>query len=259
MAISLLIIFSTIFAGYFALAHRQQPQAEASPLSKARYVGFPKMLFPPIDQSVVGWWKLNDAAGQTVVKDWSASGNTGTSANNITSATGYTGVANTAMSFNGTSDWVDLGNATILNPTTAMTVSIWIKGNSISAAAFYIGRDDETDGRAYAVGLLNSRLQLQINGLATINNQGATLTNGVWYHVVAVGDSSSGWKLYLNGVVDGTAGWVTPNSVVANTNIGRRSYSGSEGYFNGSISDVRIYNRVLSANEVKGLYIRGRP
>jgi hypothetical protein len=34
---------------------------------------------------------------------------------------------------------------------------------------------------------------------------------------------------------------------------------GGNNYFNGKIDDVRIYNRVLSASEVKSLYISGVP
>jgi hypothetical protein len=42
----------------------------------------------------------------------------------------------------------------------------------------------------------------------------------------------------------------------ANVNIGRRA--DNQSYFNGTIDDVRIYNRALSADEIKRLYNMGR-
>jgi len=71
--------------------------------------------------------------------------------------------------------------------------------------------------------------------------------------------------LYVDGVVpaqtfDVTADkttWMSDASLLDNARIGdSNSNGGGEGrWFDGSISDVRIYNRALSAEEVKQLYL----
>jgi len=255
VAISLLIIFSAIFAGYFVLRNYQR-QAEASVSSKARFIGFPKMLFPPIDQSVAGWWKLNDAAGQTIVKDWTANANTGTSANNIISATGYTGVANTAMTFNGTSDYVSVADSASLDGMANITIAFWGKASTFSDNAYPVGK------RASYEFLANGgKLKAGVNSGDWVYATTATsITTGVWFHATVTYDGSN-VKIYYNGSLEDTQ---PQSGLVANSTnplgLGFLLNPAVEGYqFNGSISDVRIYNRALSAGEVKQLYMRGRP
>lgn len=75
-----------------------------------------------------------------------------------------------------------------------------------------------------------------------------TLTNGIWYHLVATGTNGS-QKTYINGVQVGSA--TTALSPSANSNslvIGKLAYAGL--YANMSMGYARIYNRVLTATEV---------
>ena len=46
-------------------------------------------------------------------------------------------------------------------------------------------------------------------------------------------------------------------SEATNLQIGARVYSGSEGFFNGSIDEVNVWNRSLSSTEVRELYEEG--
>jgi len=253
VAISLLIIFSAIFAGYFVLRNYQR-QAEASVSSKARFIGFPKMLFPPIDQSVVGWWKLNDAAGQTVVKDWTANANTGTSANNIVSATGYTGVANTAMSFNGTNDWVSVADSASLRGFTGLTISAWF--NKVSKDIKIVGK--WSGGFNYILRETSGVLQFYTYTSAQVGgNIGISPTIG-WHHYIATWDGAT-MRAYKDGVVSATT-YIQTGTI---SNTGSNLIIGADydhlDPSNQITADVRIYNRALSAVEVKQLYMRGRP
>lgn len=94
-----------------------------------------------------------------------------------------------------------------------------------------IGRDD-----AYRMAS-NSSLTLN-----TWNYVGGTVTNG-----------GQNIKLYVNGVETGYSGGILATNTVNYTtqefNVGRR-YSANPEPFNGSISIVQIYNRVLSASEI---------
>lgn len=82
------------------------------------------------------------------------------------------------------------------------------------------------------------------------------LSSGTWYHIAGVNDGSA-IKIYLNGVLENTtdlgafSGYpLTGNSV----RIGSGDINW-DSYFNGSIDEVRIWNRSLSAEEVYQLYV----
>ncbi|MBU6232463.1 hypothetical protein KGP36_07555, partial [Patescibacteria group bacterium] len=51
---------------------------------------------------------------------------------------------------------------------------------------------------------------------------------------------------------------ITPNTGVYPVNIGRQAAGGGSRYYTGTVDDVRMYSRALSAAEVKQLYNSGR-
>jgi len=75
-----------------------------------------------------------------------------------------------------------------------------------------------------------------------------TATDSAWYHLV----NSSG-TLYVNGVAG--SGQVIPITNSSGTVVIGKDVSGN--YFNGTIDEVKIYNRSLSDNEVKADYELG--
>ena len=84
---------------------------------------------------------------------------------------------------------------------------------------------------------------------------------GSWYHVVGTYNKTTGeQKLYVNGQLVNTQNHTAGNTVVpytmnANMRIGHSRVN--NGYFNGTIDDMRIYNKPLSSQEVQGLYNNG--
>ncbi|MGZ3533564.1 MAG: LamG domain-containing protein [Vulcanimicrobiaceae bacterium] len=86
------------------------------------------------------------------------------------------------------------------------------------------------------------------------HNRGITVTAGKWHHVANTYDVTSGNRaIYLDGnrVANDTAFPFTGNTVGT---IGQ----GVGTYWPGKIDDMRLYNRALSATEVKQLYNAGR-
>lgn len=85
--------------------------------------------------------------------------------------------------------------------------------------------------------------------------------DGQWNHIVATYDSASDVKkIYNNGVEIASASSITGT---INTNPAGTSwigtYGGGAGYpFQGNIANTRVYNRALSAEEIKLLYDKGR-
>src|SRR6185437_12237343 len=91
-------------------------------------------------------------------------------------------------------------------------------------------------------------------------NAATAPTNGTWTHLVGEYNSSTGaMSLYVNGAAAGSATDTTPFAANGPLAIGRGKYNGSAAdLFNGSIANVQVYPRLLSAGEISTLYSGGR-
>lgn len=213
----------------------------------------------PLARGLVAAYLFNEGAG-TRANDATGNGNTGTLTN--FAMTGSTsnwvgGAFGKCPVLDGTNDYVDCGSSSSLNPTGGLSLSAWVNIVSFTGDNWIVNRDDNVLGRSYTFGFWSGatgKLELQINGAATIRNQGATVAVNTWTHIAATGNPTIGWITYINGVSQGTAAWSAPDSATAATNIGRRTYVGEEGYTEGQIDAVTIHNRALSAHEIRQLY-----
>jgi hypothetical protein len=204
---------------------------------------------------LVAAYGFNEGTG-TTVSDASGNGITG-AINGATWTTG--GKYGSALSFNGSSSYVDLGNPAALQITGSITWSAWVKAAADPADdGQIVAKSDETSGwqfktspdtgpHTFGVAVssgANTRAQRYSTAVRSLN---------AWYHVAGVYDAAARTlDIYVNGVLnDGTLRNTIPasqlNSAV-NVNIGRRT---GGYYFNGIIDELRIYNRALSATEVQ--------
>ncbi len=222
------------------------------------------------ENGLVGYWKFDEGTNTGAILDSSGNGFTGTRRGtgavvwtNSTLPSNITFNDPFAMQFNGISDYVNVGNSALLNPQSAMSFSAWVRFRSLPAdtESWIIARDDASLGRSFAIGrnggVGHNTFELQVNGGDLIRNQGDALTTGTWLHLAVTGSPTDGWKSFINGVQQGAASWLAPNATTGNTTIGERSYAGSEGFLDGIIDDVRLYNRALSSIEILNL-ARGR-
>ena len=102
--------------------------------------------------------------------------------------------------------------------------------------------------------------------LSSISKNGTTTNE--WFHIAGTYTQSDGnQRLYINGVLRDTDLHVAGNTVVplATTTAGacytymKIGYDCvNNGYFNGRIDDVRLYNRALSGAEIAQLYNMGQ-
>ncbi|NTV22635.1 MAG: prepilin-type N-terminal cleavage/methylation domain-containing protein [Candidatus Yonathbacteria bacterium] len=210
----------------------------------------------------VGMWNFEEGSGVTV-RDVSGWGNHGTiSGATFTTDTYNAGVSKYALSFDGVNDYVNLNNATVINPNQG-AVSAWVKASHWNPTKMTIFSSEV--GPAWAQlrlvlfsGSNNSLVFSVANGTSSTENIVTTeniLNTGEWYHVMGTYDGSS-VKIYLNGVIKKThltnivPGVFTPTKTVIGWHYSNR-------FWDGIIDDVRIYARSLTAQEVKEQYLAG--
>ena len=82
-----------------------------------------------------------------------------------------------------------------------------------------------------------------------------------WYHLVGVRDTVKGeLRLYVDGRLAGTASACTPQAApTGHTVVGRGKYGGNQvDFLDGTVDQVHLYDRALSADEISRLYSSGQ-
>ncbi len=169
----------------------------------------------------------------------------------LTNGVGYSTQNSGTWTFDGADDWINFGNS--LDSLVNLSLECWINpGSQTTSFTGLISKTlNNSDGWEIRTGFNSSSTQtfVQFRYKGDQAPTGVvTLNNNQWYHLIATGESGS-QKLYVNGVVSASntsSNTPTPNS--NNLSIGKLAYSGL--YFNGKIPIARIYNRVLTQEEV---------
>jgi len=162
------------------------------------------------------------------------------------------------FSFDGTNDFIPVGSlGTFYNQG---SISFWIKFSDVSASirnpfSTNYGTANNVNVLRFETGEVSGSLRAWFgNDSGTFSGlyYSNVLTN-VWYHIFLTwNQSSTNVSGYTNGVFDNSnSSWSNWPSTFANIGLGI-GYSGR--YFSGNISQVSIYNRALSAQEVKQNY-----
>jgi hypothetical protein len=199
----------------------------------------------------VGYWKLNQTSGTTAT-DSSPFGANGTLSGTAHWSTDCGGM--TCFDFDGSTNYFSTTSASQLQPTTALTITAWIKGDTWGAGSETdtILRKGDASPNNYIFAVADGKVMLCLDEADTAGIRSTTtLSTGQWYHVAATWDGST-VKIYIDGVLNtSTSRTGTIGTDTRTLYMGGRS--GGTDMFNGMIRDVRFYNRALSANDVKHL------
>jgi hypothetical protein len=215
---------------------------------------------------LVSHWKFDEGSGSTAYD--SVGNNDGT----ISGATWTSGQINGAMDFDGSSDYVNIGqpaslanmgSGTIMmlfNPNTTIdgTLSNWI--------SLFQKNDSETalEGDTFVAFSPSGYLKLDINNDSDTQFQIFSDENywpaGVWQHVVASWDNSTdAIRMYINGAeqsdtLDSFTGLAmgVARDIVIGGNSEKNAY-----WFDGLIDEVAVFDKALSIAEVEQVYSSG--
>ena len=165
------------------------------------------------------------------------------------------GLLNKSASFNGSSSKIDLGNNSS-NNSSVISVSLWFKTAGHSGTATLINNGGANSGETgYFLGL-NSNGTIKFEaGTGTVNGT-VNYADSNWHQIVLTLNSGA-YNIYVDGnttpVITGSGAFTT--TATRPTWIGQFSYTASNlEFFNGSIDQVRVFNKAISAAEVTTLY-----
>ncbi|GAG21989.1 unnamed protein product, partial [marine sediment metagenome] len=215
------------------------------------------------DSKLLLWMPFNGTEGN-VTTDFSGLGNNGECyemANQLCNWTTYGrplytkdyGRFQGGFQFNGIDDYVGVCDDTSLNFGTGnLSIEAWINsdtwvnqggifglGANANSVAGYMLRQVGTSGLQMIIG----------NGTVRKDASKTGFSANVWYHVAGVVDRGNTEKLYVNGIEEA--------SVDVSTFTGSIDKAGDKliglhviSYFNGTIDEVRVYNRTLTPAEI---------
>lgn len=154
--------------------------------------------------------------------------------------------SNARLTFNGTSNYINVGNFNITS--TPFTYEAVIKTDNISAGyGWVIGKVGYNMGLNRYANYLQFFLYDSTNTL--IIAAGGSLDTSSYFHVVGVYNGIN-LLLYINGVLISTSGSIITPRVYNSINTYIGTPEGSTLFFQGQIPIVKIYNRELTTSEV---------
>jgi len=223
----------------------------------------------------VGLWHLDEASGTSGVNsviDQSGLGNNATPTN---TTFGVSGKINSSASFNGTSSYIGMTNNNLASnsshtacswfSTTSTTGEFILNRNGASTSNYTLYVNHVTLGSiGGTLNKLSTMLYFSTSGYTPIVTGTHTVNDGQWHYGCEVYDSvGATLSLYLDGALEagptatGGVGNLLENGDA--TCFGAFSSLGSCGtpFFTGSLDEMAIWNRVLSATEIQQVYQRG--
>ena len=204
-----------------------------------------------------GWWKLDDGTGTT------AADAAGAHPATLRGGAGWTAgiVGPSALSTNGSSAFADTGDP-VIDTSHSFSVSAWVRLTRISGFQTVVSVDG-TQVSGFYFGLRDDTRRFAFVKLPSDVPQGGVIVSGTfdpvpnrWYLLTGVFDATANtMSLYVDGRLQGTSpapatAWRAAGTLA----IGRARYNGGNvDFVSGAIDDVRVWQDVLTPDDVAQL------
>jgi hypothetical protein len=196
--------------------------------------------------------------------DTNANDSVGTNHGAVSGATQV--VDGAGYTFDGTNDYIQIANDAALNSNTG-TISAWVNfsvnplGSSSTGSPYLhmsvVSKTDVSSSKnGWNLFIANSTPRIQIKNATSqtmIQSSGAALNDGSWHHIVVTFESGGTTKMFVDNVEVASQSTISFNVSSQPLRIGT-SVDSYWDTFNGSVKDVRLWNRTISATEVEELY-----
>ncbi|HLF84050.1 MAG TPA: C25 family cysteine peptidase [Blastocatellia bacterium] len=231
--------------------------AEIAGIYNAGSAGKCRTCTPP-PTGMVSWW---DGSGTGTTANDIAGPNPGTLQGTAAFAPAKVGQG---FSFDGSGFVTVPDSASLQLPDAPFSIDLWFKANTTSTSQMILSKGISDANEEYSINLTDGGgIYWDYGGLqAFVASDTAGVVAGQWYHLTVLYDPalSPRGKIYLNGVEQAiTAAGVgahiasSGSALYLGTQNAGSPYYGARVSFNGVIDEVEIFNRALSATEIRSL------
>jgi hypothetical protein len=180
-------------------------------------------------------------------------------------ATATTGKVSGAQQFNGSSKYFgessgDTSYDGVTN--TAGTIEFWVKSSTTGVNQFLVSREGGCMGwqsKIDTTGHIFAQISSTTGGCGaavyTSATSTSTVTDGAWHHVaMTINRSTQTIKVYIDGVQAGSTNTIPVGAPASGGTLKIGADYAGANLFNGSLDEIKIFNRELRADEIKADY-----
>jgi len=160
----------------------------------------------------------------------------------------------TALELNGSRDYVDLGDLSVMEDY-KFTISFWYKSSNGKGWAFSEGH---SENNISICGLaLNSSIKIFCRSSASTSMKkqrviSKNINDNQWHHVALTGDGDQ-MTIYIDGIHLGSMSLPQVKPSFNMSSLGRLGRRNSTAYVKGTFDDLKIYNEALTLSEVRSV------
>jgi hypothetical protein len=220
-----------------------------------KYVADLESALALIDSHFLVWWKLDESAG-AVAADASGNDRHG-SVHGAPSWQSGGGRIGGALEFNGTNDYLVVARVVQDD----FTIACWLKTSQPGGpdgwgggVGLVSGVSDRSGGD-FGASLIGGKFCFGVRVAKEVAvTSRKVVSDWAWHHVAATRDGQSGeMKVYVDGVLEGQRMGET-GALLIPTRLTVGCQQTEKNFYRGLLDDLRIYDRVLSASEIRSLY-----
>ncbi|MDN5287816.1 MAG: Concanavalin A-like lectin/glucanase superfamily protein [Mucilaginibacter sp.] len=211
-----------------------------------------------LSSGLIAYWSMDNTA-----YDLSGNGHNGT-VNNVTVTADRFGNPRGAFHFDGSTSYISVPDQAALRlGNTDFTLNAWVKADAYNSGLAILTKRFSGINNGYVWTITGGSPNGVVSygpGGGNTNAFGTTVIGlNTWAMVTSIYNlASQQLSIYVNGVLDRTVGGISPAnaSVTAALYIGRDNPNvASSGYFfQGSLDEIRLYNRAINGTELQQLY-----
>ncbi len=210
-----------------------------------------------LQNGLVGYWPFCGNAN-----DVSGNGNNGT-VNGATLTTDRFGNANSAYSFDGVNDYIQINNSSVIQLTESVSINAWINVNAWYGAGEYFpvlckSNNPNIQG-SYELTIQSSLISGHLNSVYCNSSLSSPFALADWKMITFVMSPSYN-QIYLDGVLllNVNSGTNINAVTISDPLIFGKNEPGLIEFANGKIDDALLFNRALTPSEIQQLYTLGQ-
>lgn len=212
---------------------------------------------PTLTNNLVSYWRLDETGTPSSFEDLPGIND----AYPIDAPISVSGIVGNALSFNGTTNKVDVLDDSSLYflPGESFTIETWVKTTQGgSTEKVFLGKFDGYVNYSLGVNTSNqTKFEIKDSVGNTITVFGPAVNDGIWHHLAGcVNRANSRLSIYVDGVRNSTNWTFDPSGFFSHDPL-TLGYYKYNNFYSGLLDEVAIYNRRVPGFELARHYISG--